>query len=126
MADKKELSREELEKRLKWYEKKYGVYIEKTGLHNWKNLFKRPTLYECTILFMLLMGLFMGWAYQRDVALCREVLAKQEQGYFIVNYAEDSNNTINSSPPRTYYPPLNLDILNITPPNNSDNINEEN
>lgn len=46
----------------------------KRGIHNWRNLFRKPTLLEWTILFMLLMVLFMVWAYQRDTALCRETL----------------------------------------------------
>src|SRR3990167_3860271 len=69
-----ELTKEELEKRIDWYGKKYGPYIEKKGLHNWKNLFRKPTLLEWTILIMLLMGLFMGWAYSYDVKQCRQVI----------------------------------------------------
>jgi hypothetical protein len=68
----------ELETRVKWYEKKYGSYIEKRGLHNWKNLFRKPNNYEWTILFMILMALFIGWAYQIDTQQCRETLNKIE------------------------------------------------
>jgi hypothetical protein len=60
------LSNIELEKRLKYYEKHYGPYIEKRGMQNWKNLFRKPTMLEWTILFMLLMGLYIGWAYVTD------------------------------------------------------------
>jgi len=35
-------------------------------LHNWKNLFRKPTLYECIILVMLILALFMWWAYSID------------------------------------------------------------
>lgn len=73
MADS-ELSKEELLKRVNWFEKKYGPYIEKRGLHNWKNLFRKPTLYEWVILFMTLMALFIFWAYQQDMAECREII----------------------------------------------------
>lgn len=52
--------------------------IEKRGLHNWKNLFRKPTLYEWVILFMLIMALFIAWAYQNDTSLCREVLNNLE------------------------------------------------
>jgi hypothetical protein len=66
------LAEMELKKRLDWYEKKYGPYIEKRGLKdNWKNLFRKPTLLEWTILFMLIMGLFSAWAYQRDIKACQ-------------------------------------------------------
>jgi len=69
-----ELSREEIEKRLSWFSNKYGHYIEKRGLHNWRNLFRKPTISEWTILFMLLLVGFMGWAYQEDVSTCTETL----------------------------------------------------
>lgn len=46
----------------------------KRGLHNWRNLFRKPNLLEWTILFMLIMVLFITWAYQRDTALCRELI----------------------------------------------------
>jgi len=65
-----QLPREEVINRLQkendWYNKKYGPYIGKRGVHNWKNLFRRPNILEWTILIMLLMALFMGWAYYRD------------------------------------------------------------
>lgn len=70
-----QISREELERRLKWYESKYGAYVYKKGFHNWKNLFRKPNIYDWTILFMLLMGLFIGWAYNHDIGACREFLS---------------------------------------------------
>lgn len=69
-----QLSREELEGRLKWYNNKYGPYIGNRGVHNWKNLFKKPNLQEWTILVMLIMMLFIGWAYQHDIAECKDFL----------------------------------------------------
>lgn len=65
-----QLPRDELEGRLRWYEKRYGPYVSRRGLSNWKNLFRKPNLLEWTILFMLILGLFMGWAYQRDLNEC--------------------------------------------------------
>lgn len=70
----KVLSQEELEKRIQWYEKRYGPYIEKRGFHNWKNLFRWPNTYEWTILAMLLMSLFIAFAYQSDVKSCQDTL----------------------------------------------------
>jgi hypothetical protein len=64
----------EANKRLEWYEKKYGPYIETRGLHNWKNLFKWPNGYEWTILVMIALSIFLGYAYQHDTAICRDTL----------------------------------------------------
>lgn len=73
-----QLSREELEKRLNWYSNKYGPYIQKRGLHNWKNLFRKPNLHEWIILIMITMALFIGWAYNHDISQCREFLTTFE------------------------------------------------
>ena len=62
---------EEEMKQLKWFEKRYGPYIPEKGLRNWKLLFRMPTMYEWTILFMLAMGLFMAWAYYHDIEACQ-------------------------------------------------------
>jgi len=76
MSEIYNLSRDKLMKRAYWYEKKYGPYIEKKGLHNWKNLFRKPTLYECVILIMLLMALFMWWAYSHDMEECKKIVGE--------------------------------------------------
>lgn len=74
----------ELEKKVKWFEGRYGPYIEKRGIHNLKNLFRKPTLLEWTILFMIIITMFMGWAYQQDIKQCREVLENIDD--ICVNY----------------------------------------
>lgn len=80
------MDNKELQKRVNWYEKKYGPYIEKKGLHNWKNLFKKPTLMEWTILVMIIMSLFIAWAYTQDVQACSEWIPKiQTQACSICN-----------------------------------------
>ena len=81
MGETYNLPRHELLKRVLWYEKKYPPYIEKKGLHNWKNLFRKPTLYECVILIMLLMALFMWWAYSHDMEVCREIVEEYNAYY---------------------------------------------
>lgn len=48
--------------------------FEKRGMHNWKNLFRKPTLQDWIIFFMLIMLFVMSWAYKRDVQLCQETL----------------------------------------------------
>lgn len=74
-----EIPREQLEAQLSWYRKTYGEPIMRRGLHNWKNLYKKkPTLQDWIILFMIIMSLFISWAYQRDITICREYIAEQE------------------------------------------------
>ena len=46
--------------------------IEKRGLHNWKNLFKKPTGNEMIIFVLLLLTFFNVWAYNRDMQACRD------------------------------------------------------
>lgn len=102
------MDNEELEKRLDWYNKKYGSYIEKRGLHNWKNLFRKPTLQEWTILFMLIMALFISWAYQRDIELCRQALENIDEicmEYKTVYVQSNSSNTVSD---------INFSELNFT------------
>jgi hypothetical protein len=48
--------------------------IEKRGLHNWKNLFRKPTLNDWIIFILLMMVMFMAWAYQRDIAVCKQAI----------------------------------------------------
>ncbi len=74
MGEIHDLQRHELMKRVYWYEKKFGPYIEKKGKHNWKNLFRKPTLHEWIILIMLTMSLFLWWAYNQDMESCREII----------------------------------------------------
>lgn len=90
------LTREQLEGRLRWYEQKYGPYMRERGLKNWKNLFRKPTLYEWTILIMLILGLFMGWAYQRDISECRAFLDDVET--YACLYCGNFQETMNLTP----------------------------
>ena len=84
-----ELPKEQLLARLKWYEDKYGSSIgNKRGLHNWKNLFKKPTLQDWIILFMLVMMLFVAWSYSHDISACREYIAEQEKYFIPTNLGE--------------------------------------
>ena len=65
---------EEMKKQLKWYEKNYGPYIEKRGLGNWKNLFKKPTMRDLLILVILAGILLSAWAYKADIQSCQDTL----------------------------------------------------
>jgi len=64
----------ELQKKLKWYENKFGPYYESRGLKNWKNLFRKPTLMEWTLLILIIIGLLGALAYDSDTKNCRETL----------------------------------------------------
>lgn len=66
---------------LEYYRKTYGPIIEKRGFHNWKNLFKKPSFSEWIVLFMLIMGLFLAWAYKIDIKSCED---------FVQNITENS------------------------------------
>ena len=97
---------EDIRTKLKWYSDNYGPYIQHRGFNNWKNLFKKPSMYEWTILFMLLMGLFMAWAYNHDIASCREHL-NQEQQDWLQNQAVVKDLVVN---------PLNISLSdNLSP-----------
>lgn len=110
--DNFQLSREELEKRLNWYSNKYGPYIQKRGLHNWKNLFRKPNLQEWIILIMITMAMFIGWAYNHDISQCREfLLTFEDKACIYCNNQVEQASKGNS--------PQGLNISQI-------NINEEN
>jgi len=72
------MNEEELKKRLDWYEKKYGAYFEKRGIHNVKNLFRMPNSYEWLILTILIFALFMSYTYGIETKTCREALGNIE------------------------------------------------
>lgn len=52
--------------------------FEKRGLHNWRNLFKKPNGYEWTILFMLILGGMIAYSYKVETQLCRDTLNELE------------------------------------------------
>jgi hypothetical protein len=51
-----------------------GNVPQKRGLHNWRNLFKKPTFQDWIIMFMLIMVVLMGYAYKSETEQCRAVL----------------------------------------------------
>lgn len=68
------MEKEELEKRVSWYEKNYGPYIEKTGLSNWKNLFRKPTSRDILLLVIIIFVLLGAVTYKYDIQTCQETL----------------------------------------------------
>jgi len=53
-------------------------YNQKRGLHNWKNLFRKPTIDDWITLFIIIMVLFSVYAYKADIKVCREYIKQQE------------------------------------------------
>jgi len=51
----------------------------KVGVHNWKNLFKKPSLNDWITLFMIAMMLVAAYAYQHDVGVCHETLRNLDE-----------------------------------------------
>jgi len=44
------------------------------GIHNYKNLFRKPRLYELISLFIILSMFFVSWAYYRDITVLQNAL----------------------------------------------------
>jgi hypothetical protein len=109
-------SREELIKRVTWYDKKFGPYIEKRGLKNVKNLFRKPTGQEVISFFLMLMLLVMAWAYNYDTESCRKTIAENPEcfgvtdsvGNLLINSTEFSggNSNIPTCKDKSFVGPL--------------------
>ena len=56
----------------------------KRGLHNWRNLFNKPSFQDWMVLFMLIMVLFMVWAYQYDIGACKAMLDECREQCYVV------------------------------------------
>jgi hypothetical protein len=44
------------------------------GVHNWRNLFKKPTTDDWIILIMLILIMFTTYSYKHDTDICRETM----------------------------------------------------
>lgn len=84
--------------------------IEKRGLRNWKNLFRRPTLSDWITLFLIAMALFMGWAYMHDIQTCHQTLSNLDQICLQINKMPSNISGSGS----TYIQPINLSSLDIS------------
>ncbi len=80
--------------------------FEKRGLHNWRNLFRKPTLQDWLIFFMLVMILFLAWAYQRDITVCKSS----------INFSVRDNILFQQPDLSTDMPKLNFSGLNNNVP----------
>ena len=106
-----EINLEEANRRLEWYSKKYGPYIEKRGLKNLGNLFRKPTLNEWIILFMIFMGLIIAWAYNHDTKACRDTLENLEATACLICGEQIRINETNAELAKSYNVSFNLSIF---------------
>jgi len=70
-----------------------------TGMHNWKNLFRKPTFDEWVMLFIVLMTIASSYAYRMDIQNineyyergdhCLNVLLSEEKVSEAVEYEKD-------------------------------------
>jgi len=49
--------------------------LTERGLKNWKNLFKKPDLDSFITLALIILVLYLAWAYKRDISVLRDLLA---------------------------------------------------
>lgn len=79
------------------------------GVHNWKNLFRKPTFEDYIMLFIILMAIISSYAYNADV---NNIVEYYEGGDYCSNQIQ-LNNLETNSPPLLYQVNLSdLDSLN--------------
>jgi len=81
----------------------------------WKELWKMPTMHEWITLFIIVMVLFVAWAYKHDTQVCRDFIANGS--IFIPSNLQVPNYTYSSQ-----LPGFNNIITNMTVPGNVSNI----
>jgi len=74
---------------------------DKRGLHNWKNLFKKPTLSDWMVTIMLLFVLIIVLFYKLDVDTCTGtidmLLERMDECGCLLNSGLDRDGTIDKS-----------------------------
>lgn len=84
------------------------------GLHNWKNLFKKPNGYEIVIFIMLVMAILMTFVYRHDVGECL---------YIRQNFQQLCREQLNlSATTSNQFPILNPGYFSPSPNNNSNSV----
>ena len=46
------------------------------GLHNWRNLFRKPTFDDWVVLALMCCIGYLTWAYSRDVSALQQVIVE--------------------------------------------------
>lgn len=72
----------------------HQTYEIKTGINNWKNLFKKPTTEDWITLFILIMIILASFAYTTETKQCKETLTHLDTvclnyNKMISNYTEN-------------------------------------
>jgi len=73
---------------------RFNPKTDKRGLHNWKNLFKKPTTEDIIILLLLLLTFFNSWSYNRDMNACQDFYEDKTENLYIFS---DSNQNLSFS-----------------------------
>ena len=76
----------------------------KVGIHNWKNLFRKPTIEDYITLFIILMATISFFAYQQDI---KNITEYYEGGDYCAYQLQLKNQEIGVNP----LPYLNLSQL---------------
>jgi len=67
------------------------IEFKERGFHNWRNLFKKPTMQDWVILIMLILMIFVAWAYQHDTATCKEFVKQYQKDFAITQSTNFTN-----------------------------------
>ncbi len=68
------------------------------GFHNWKNLFRKPTLDELITLFIIILAIALFFAWQHDINQYKEYIAKNcNEGILVPNLNNQSVNITDNS-----------------------------
>jgi len=103
-----DLSGEDKDKRLKWYEGRYGPYIEKKGWQNKGNLFRKPTMNEWIILLLLIMCVYFAIVGQLNENTCAKAVE-----YYNSQHAINGEPELNlSNISLAYSPSSNVTFVN--------------
>lgn len=101
------------------------IEIKDRGLHNWKNLFRMPSLNDMIMLFIIVMVLVGAWAYNHDTKICRQTLNNLPA--ICMQYSASITNQ--SSGPNWWSAPLNLsdvNLVNLTTSDINDTVSDTN
>jgi len=85
------------------------------GVHNWKNLFKKPTFNDWMTLIMLILVVVSAYAYNHDMKICKEFIANQTSNYLSL-YGQGNGNELNK---------INLSGWNLTEDNSTNSLPNE-
>lgn len=85
----------------------HQTYEVKTGIDNWKNLFRKPTLDDFIVLIILILLVAAAFAYTTETAQCRDTLKNLDQ----VCIQRMANFTQTNIPGGGYLPAINYTYI---------------